>query len=135
MTTDDAAPGREAKGGDYRDSLPHVSQQLPLLCGVSLHSRLWAGFAGRQRATEPVLERRDPFWPPQRAADGRGTLDPGRRRVSRHGEKRREIRDQCAQRRHRCELVILARELRPSARPCQSSARLTNPATTGLRAM
>ena len=45
-------------------------------------------------------------------------LDPGRRRrVGRHGEKRRKIGDQGAQRRRRCELVILARELRPSARP------------------
>ena len=47
-----------------------------------------------------------------------GPLDPGcRRRAGRQCEERGEIRDQCAQRRHRCELVILARELRPSARP------------------
>ena len=88
-----------------------------MVIAVPLHSRLWARFAGCQRAAEPALEYRDPFRPPQRAADGGGPLDPGRRRrVGRHGEKRRKIRDQGAQRRHRCELVILARELRPSAR-------------------
>jgi hypothetical protein len=104
--------------GDYGDSLLYVSQQLCLLRGVPLHSRLWAGFAGCQRAAEPALEHRDPFRPPQRAADRRGPLDAGRRRrVGRRGEKRREIGDQRAQRRHRCELVILARELRPSAGP------------------
>ena len=87
---------------DYGDSLLYVSQQLRLLRGVPLHSRLWAGFAGCQRAAEPALEHRDPFWPPKRAADGGSPLDPGRRRrVGRRGEKRREIRDQCAQQRQR----------------------------------
>jgi hypothetical protein len=47
-----------------------------------------------------------------------GPLDPARRRrISRHCEKRRKIGHQCAQRRHRCEFVILARELRTRARP------------------
>ena len=65
-----------------------------------------------------MLEHRDPFRAAQRAADG-GPLGPGgRSRVGEHGEKRPEIRDQGAQWRHRCELVILARELRPRARLC-----------------
>ena len=62
-----------------------------------------------------------PFRPPARAADGGAPLDPGRRRVRRHGEKCGKIGNQCAQRRHRCELVILARELRPRARPWPAS--------------
>ena len=130
------ACGDANRAWDYGDSLLDVSQQLPLLCGVSFHSRLWAGFAGRQRAAEPALEHCDPFRPPERAADGGGSLDPGgRRRVGRHGEKRREIRDQCAQRPHRCELVIFARELRPRARPWPVFGTAHQPATTGLSAM
>jgi hypothetical protein len=47
-----------------------------------------------------------------------GPLDPARRRrVGRRGEKCGKISDQRAQRRRRCQLVVLARELRPSARP------------------
>jgi class 3 adenylate cyclase len=76
---------------------PTVSEQLRLPRGVPLHSRLWAGLAGCQRAAEPALENRNPFRLPQRPADEGGPLDPGgRRRIGRHGEKRREIRDRCA---------------------------------------
>ena len=38
--------GSETKLADYGDGLLYVSQQLPLLCGVPLHPRLGAGFAG-----------------------------------------------------------------------------------------
>src|SRR5215831_15611455 len=57
---------------------------------------------------------------PASPAGGRwwGPLDPGRRRpVRRHGEKRRKIGCQRAQRRHRSELVIRTRWLRPRSRP------------------
>jgi hypothetical protein len=110
--------GRPLTRAHYGDSLLYVSRQLRWSRGVRLHSRFWARFAGWQREAEPALEHRDPFRPPQRAADGGDPLDPGRRRrVGRHREKSRKIGDQRPQPRHRRQLVILARELRPSARP------------------
>ena len=64
----------------YGDRLLDVSQQLRLLRGVPLHSRLWSRFAGCQRAAKPAREHCDPFRPPERAADGGGSLGPARHR-------------------------------------------------------
>ena len=86
--------------------------------GRTVHSRLWSGFAGREGAAEPPLERRDPFRRAQRSSDRRRPLDPSRRRgIGRCGEKDSKIGDQRAQRRDRCQLVTLAREMRADARP------------------
>jgi len=93
--------------------------QQPLLpLGLTVHARLWSGFAGCEGAGEPPLERRDPFRRPQRSSDRRRPLDPSRRRgIGRCGEKGSKIGDQRAQRRHRCQLAILAHEMRAGARP------------------
>jgi hypothetical protein len=102
---------------NYGGSLRYVSQQLRLLCGISLHLRLWAGFAALKGGRAGARASR-PIPAPERAADGGGPLGPGRRRRVRwHREKRCEVRDQGTQRRRRCELVILARKLHPRARP------------------
>jgi len=97
----------------------YLNLQQPLLpLGLMVHSRLWFGFAGCEGAAEPPLERRDPFRRPQRSSDRRRPLDPSRPcGIGRCGEKGRKIGNQRAQRGHRCQLVILAREMRAGARP------------------
>jgi hypothetical protein len=87
-------------------------------CAVSPSSR---GFGPGLRGAKGRPSRRSSIAIHSGLPSGRpmvGPLDPGRRRrVGRHREKRRKTGDQRAQRRHRCELVILARELRPGGRP------------------
>ena len=114
-------PGRVGAIGDY-DGITVGLQFTLRLTAAELVARCPAPLAvlgrvaGCQKAAEPALEHRDPFRPPQRAAGGGDPLDPGRRRrVGRHREKSRKIGDQRAQRRHRRQLVVLARELRPTA--------------------
>jgi len=99
---------------------------------VTVYSMLYAAHAARCSAPLAALVRVCPVSTGGRAgarllrsipgsrAGSRwwGPLDSARRRrVGRHGEKRRKIGDQCAQWRHRRQLIILARQLRPSARP------------------
>ena len=94
------------------------SQQVRFPRCVHVRSRLWTGFAGCKVAAEPPLERRDPFGCPERSPDRRCPLDPSRRRlVGRCCEKGSKIGDQRAQGRHRCQLVILTREMGAGARP------------------
>jgi hypothetical protein len=85
---------------------------------------------------EPALEHRDPFRRLEPTPDGGGLLDPGgRHHVRRHGEKCRQIRISA-----RNGAIVESSSSLPAS--CarvldhgQSSARLTNPATTGLSAM
>ena len=120
---------------DYGDNLAYVSQQLRLPRGVSLHSGLWAGLAGRQRAAEPALEHRDPFRAFQRAADDRGPLDPVV--VASVGMARSAAKSGTNARKG---ATVASSSSSPASRARvfdhrQSSARLTNPETTGLSAM
>jgi len=107
---------------------------MPL--GVPLHSRLWSGFARCQRAAEPALDYCDPFRGPERAADG------GARSI------RLVVAASAGMVRSAAKSVISARNgatadnSSSSPASCarvldhgQSSARLTNPATNGLRAI
>jgi hypothetical protein len=96
----------------YGDSLLEFLQQPWLPLGVPVHSRLWTGFTRCTGAAEPPLERREPFRHPKRSLDSRRPLDPSRHlRVGRCAEKRSKIGDQRVQWRHRCQFVILAREM------------------------
>jgi len=83
---------------------------------VRLHARLWPGFAGCERPAEPALTRRDPFRRAHRSSDDGCARDPvGHGCLRPHVEKGGKDRDQRNQRRHHCQLIILAREVRARA--------------------
>jgi hypothetical protein len=93
-------------------------QQPRLPLGLAVHSRLWFGFAGCEGAAEPPLERRDPF----RRPSGRPIVGVRSIRAvvaGSAGAARRAAKSGIRARneRHRCQLVILAREMRAGARP------------------
>jgi hypothetical protein len=121
---------------DDGDSLPYVSQQLRLSRGVSLQLLLWAGFAGRERAAEPALEHRDPVRSSQRATDGGArsirVLAAASAGIARSAAKSGiNARNGATVANSSSSPASCARVLDHG----QSSARLTNPATTGLSAV
>jgi hypothetical protein len=126
----------ETKLADYGDSLPYVSQQLRLLCGVPLHPRLGAGFAGCQKAGRAGARASRSI--PASPAGGRwrgparSGSSPPRRPASREEPQNRRSARATAP-------PSSTRHPRPRAAPeCSTMASeepLTSPATIGLSAM